>query len=67
MRLSSILQFIFDFEKDSEAEAKMATSFAPAATAASNPYKKALHNMNKSHIFLLTVYNVLFRTKKCLL
>jgi hypothetical protein len=30
---------MFDFEKDSEADAKTATSLAPAATAASNPYK----------------------------
>lgn len=33
-----MLQFIFDFEKDSEAAAKMATSLAPAATAASKPW-----------------------------
>lgn len=36
---------MFDFEKDSEAEAKMATSLAPAATAASKPWKKALQIM----------------------
>jgi len=36
-RLSSMLQLMFDFEKDSEADAKTATSFAPAATAASKP------------------------------
>jgi len=28
---------MFDFENDSEADAKTATSLAPAATAASNP------------------------------
>jgi len=28
---------MFDLEKDSEADANTATSFAPAATAASNP------------------------------
>jgi hypothetical protein len=34
-----MLQLRFDFEKDSEADAKTATSFAPAAIAASNPWK----------------------------
>jgi len=37
VRLSLMLQLIFDFEKASDAEAKMATSLAPAATAASKP------------------------------
>jgi hypothetical protein len=32
-----MLQLMFDFENDSEADAKTATSLAPAATAASNP------------------------------
>jgi len=32
-----MLQLMFDLEKDSEADANTATSFAPAATAASNP------------------------------
>lgn len=35
-----MLQLMFDFEKDSEADAKTAISFAPAATAASKPYQK---------------------------
>ena len=35
-----MLQFMFDFEKDSEAAAKMATSLTPAATAASKPWLK---------------------------
>lgn len=35
-----MLQFMFDFEKDSEAAAKMATSLTPAATAASKPWIK---------------------------
>lgn len=43
-----MLQLIFNFEKDSEAEANMATSLAPAATAASKPYRKALHQMSDS-------------------
>lgn len=37
IRLSSILQLMFDFENDSEADAKTATSLAPAAIAASKP------------------------------
>lgn len=36
-RLSSMLQLMFDLEKDSEAEANTATSLAPAAIAASKP------------------------------
>ena len=32
-----MVQLMFDLEKDSEADAKTAVSFAPAATAASNP------------------------------
>ena len=32
-----MVQLMFDLEKDSEADAKTAISFAPAATAASNP------------------------------
>ena len=35
-----MLQLMFDFENDSEADAKTATSFAPAATAASKPWKE---------------------------
>lgn len=42
-RLSSIVQFMFAFEKDSEAEPKTAISFAPAATAASKPWPKPNH------------------------
>lgn len=33
-----MLQLMFDNEKDSEADAKIAISFAPDATAASNPW-----------------------------
>lgn len=40
-RLSSILQLIFFLEKVSEADAKIAISFAPQAMAASNPCKAA--------------------------
>lgn len=36
-RPSSMLQLIFELDKDSEADAKMATSLAPAATAALKP------------------------------
>lgn len=36
-RLSSMVQLIFDKENDSEADAKIATSLAPAETAASKP------------------------------
>ena len=36
-RLSSMVQLIFDKENDSEADAKIATSLAPADTAASKP------------------------------
>ena len=35
-----MLQLMLDFENNSEADAKTATSFAPAATAARNPWKK---------------------------
>lgn len=44
-----MLQLIFDFEKDSDAEAKIATSFAPAATAASKPYTKQSKNLINNH------------------
>jgi len=40
-RLSSMVQLMFDLEKDSEADAKTAISFAPAATAASNPCEQS--------------------------
>lgn len=33
-----MVQFMFDLENASEADANTATSFAPAATAASNPW-----------------------------
>lgn len=46
-RLSSILQLMFDFEKDSEADAKTATSLAPAAIAASKPYNY-LYDIDKT-------------------
>lgn len=49
IRLSSIVQLIFDFEKDSEAEANTATSLAPAATAASRPYLYGIMNINVNH------------------
>lgn len=46
-----MLQFMLDFEKDSEAEAKMATSRAPTATAASKPYKsRNLESTKLQHI-----------------
>ena len=39
---------MFDFENDSEAEANTATSFAPAATAASKPWKKKMKQFRGS-------------------
>ena len=39
---------MFDFENDSEAEANTATSFAPAATAASKPWKKKMKQFRES-------------------
>lgn len=59
-RLSSMLQFIFNLEKDSEAEAKTATSLAPAATAASKPWENRWKITNKGtqqcklHVNVLT-------------
>ena len=43
-----MLQLMFDFENDSEAEANTATSFAPAATAASKPWKKKMKQFRGS-------------------
>ena len=42
-----MLQLMFDFENDSEADAKIATSLAPAAIAASKPYEcKKVRDLN---------------------
>lgn len=44
-----MLQLMLAFEKDSEAAAKIATSLAPAATAASKPYdKRKKENLGKN-------------------
>jgi hypothetical protein len=45
-KLSWMLQFIFFLEKVSEADANMATSFAPHDTAASKPCKGAKPNQD---------------------
>jgi hypothetical protein len=39
---------MFDFENDSEADAKTATSLVPAATAASKPWKKQMKQFRGS-------------------
>lgn len=44
-----MLQLMFDFENDSEADAKTAMSLAPAAIAASKPYKSWSDMSEKSH------------------
>lgn len=44
-----MLQLMFDFENDSEADAKTAMSLAPAAMAASKPYKSWSDMSEKSH------------------
>jgi hypothetical protein len=43
-----MLQLMFDFENDSEADAKTATSLVPAATAASKPWKKQMKQFRGS-------------------
>lgn len=52
-RLSSMLQLMFDLENDSEADAKTATSLAPAAMAASKPWKKLTHRLENCHTSML--------------
>lgn len=58
-RLSSMVQLMLDLEKDSDADAKTAISFAPAAMAASNPCKKrSTHDSactDRTHTFFSTL------------
>lgn len=53
MRLSSIPQLRFALENDSEAAGKIATSLAPAATAASKPWKKERRPNDHDHSQIL--------------
>lgn len=50
---------MFDFENDSEAEANTATSFAPAATAASKPWKKKMKQFRESPSEYYAIYRTI--------